>query len=200
MISTLLFDADGVLIRSELASVYFEREYGIDRNASIAFYTGPFLDCLTGNKEMHEVLPVFLEKWGWQKSPEDFAQEWFDYENKVDAQLIEYIQKLRSRHINAYVATNQERQRAQYMLDRMGFGESFDGLFASAHLGAIKPDMVFFETLLEKLGISDKTSVLFWDDTLANVEAAKAFGINAELYTEFPDFCDKMKNKYDLGV
>jgi putative hydrolase of the HAD superfamily len=198
MISTLLFDADGVLIRTELASRYFEEKYGINRKITISFYKGPFLDCLLGKREMSDVLPDYLKQWGWQKTTEDFVQEWFDFENKVDVKLIAYIQKLRQKGIRCYVATNQERQRATYMLERMGFAESFDNLFASAHLGSAKPDAAFFEKLLRKLGIADKQSILFWDDMLVNVEAAQEFGIHAEHYSEFDQFKTMMGSKYDL--
>ncbi len=81
-----------------------------------------------------------------------------------------------------------------YMLDKMEFQKSFDGIFASAHLGHKKPDLEFFIQVMTKLPNIQKDELLFWDDTQINVDAANVFGINAELYSSFPDFQQKMQN------
>lgn len=195
-LAAILFDADGVVIRSDMASRYFERTYGINHKDLVAFYLGPFSDCLLGKKDMYDVLPAYLEKWGWQKSPEQFVQEWYDYENKVDEQLVGYIQKLRAQGMQCFVATNQEKKRLQYMLDIMRFGEYFDGVFVSCQLGAMKPDPVFFQRILDQLGVTDASTLLLWDDVEENVIAARAFGVRAELYTEFAPFRARMEAHY----
>lgn len=192
MISTVLFDADGVLINAEMASYYFARKYNLSPETTVEFYKGPFQDCITGKLDAKDVLPPYLKKWGWQKSVDDFMHEWFEYEHKLDEELIAYVQKLRQKGIKCYVATNQDKHRAQYMLDEMGFKNSFDGLFASAHLGVGKPEKEFFEKVLDKLGVTDKETILFWDDRQENVSGAREFGINAELYTDIGAFKSKM--------
>lgn len=197
-LAAILFDADGVVIRSDMASRYFERTYGINHKDLVAFYLGPFSDCLLGKKDMYDVLPAYLEKWGWQKSPEQFVQEWYDYENKVDEQLVGYIQKLRARGLQCFLATNQEKHRLQYMLDVMKFCDHFDGVFASCELGVKKPDPVFFERILERLGAVDKSTVLLWDDSAENVAAAHTFGIQAEIYHDFTLFEESIADRVRL--
>ena len=197
-IETILLDADGVLIQPEMWSQYLEEKYGIAQKTTVEFYRGPFVDCLLGKQDMYDILPSYLTKWGWKKSTEDFVTEWFDYEDRVDSEIITYIQRLRKFGIACYVATNQEKHRANYMLDRMGFRDQFDGLFASAHLGSRKPELAFFESIMSKLGIADKKSVLFVDDTLENVEGAREFGINTEFYSEFADFKQTLEDKYQI--
>lgn len=188
MISTILFDADGVLINSQMSSVYFEEKYGLDPAKTKDFYKGPFLDCLVGKKDMLKELPVFLEKWGWRKTVDDFVSEWFDFEHKINKSLLSDIETLRASGVKCYVATNQEKHRAEYMLSAMGFGRSFDGLFASAHLGSKKPDHEFFHAILKKLHITKPATVMFWDDSEENVTAAKEVGLHAELFTDYKSY------------
>lgn len=57
----------------------------------------------------------------------------------------------------------------------------FDEVVASCHLGARKPDVVFYERLLERLGCAPG-EVLFVDDREVNVEAARAVGIAAHRF------------------
>ncbi len=87
--------------------------------------------------------------------------------------------------------------RAEYMLDKMGFADTFDKVYASAHLGHRKPDLEFFAKIMEDLGDVQVDEVLFWDDTPSHIDAAKEFGINAEIYTTFEDFKKKMQKYLD---
>lgn len=65
------------------------------------------------------------------------------------------------------------------MLEKMGFAEKFDGLYASAHLGAKKPEEEFYAKVMNKLHGVQKNEVLFWDDSFENMEGARKFGIKA---------------------
>lgn len=193
MIKTILFDADGVLINAEMFSRQLEKQYGIPAERLNPFFAEKFVDCLVGKADLKEVIEPYMKEWGWQGTVDELTDFWFTVEHKVDEQLIAYIQQLRQQGIACYVATNQEKHRAEYMLNDMGFGESFDGVFASAHLGEKKPSLAFFERILAKLSITDPTEVLFWDDTPASIEAARQVGIQAEQYIGFEDFSVKMK-------
>lgn len=194
MIKVILFDADGVLINGEKFSVNLEREYGISKEKTLPFFTGIFKECIIGNADLKEVIKPYLKDWGWEKSVEELLDFWFKSEHKIDEELVKYIQQLRQKGIQCYLATNQEKYRATYMLDKMGFKDCFDQVFASAHLGHKKPDLEFFSKVMEKLSEIKKDEVLFWDDTLENIEAAIQFGIKAEFYTNFQDFKEKMQN------
>ena len=192
MIKALLLDADGVLINGEMFSKQLERDYGISTKTVEPFFTGPFLDCLIGKADLKKILPPFLDKWGWQKSVDDFLDYWFQAEHKLDEKLIQYIQALRARGIKCYVATNQEKHRAQYMLKQMGFEKSFDKVYASAHIGYKKPDFEFYKKVVKDIGIVTKVEVLFWDDSEKKVAGARKFGILGEVYTSFKDFKSTM--------
>jgi putative hydrolase of the HAD superfamily len=62
--------------------------------------------------------------------------------------------------------------------DDMGLGAAFDSHFVSHLTGRIKPDADAFEHVLDSLGCR-AAQVLFLDDNLLNVGAARELGIQA---------------------
>ena len=142
-------------------------------------------------------MPPFLAEWNWHGGVDAFLQYWFESEHKIDEALIGYIQELRAKNIMCYVATNQEKNRIEYMLKNMGFADAFDGVFASSHIGHKKPTVQFYEMVVASLKLK-KDQIMFWDDTEKNVDVAKHFGIHAELYTDFENFVTKMQSEYKL--
>lgn len=193
MIEVVLFDADGVLISGDMFSVELERKHGITHAGTQSFYKGVFLDCLNGTKDLKIEIEPYLMEWGWQGTVQDFLDEWFEYENHTNRELIDYIQQLRARGIRCCVATNQEKYRSEYMMHSMGFVNHFDKFYASAYLGAFKPQAAFFESILVDLEEKDKQKILFWDDSATHIAGALACGIRAEHYKEYADFKEKMK-------
>lgn len=73
----------------------------------------------------------------------------------------------------------------------------YDGVFSSAELGYKKPDLKFFEIVLEKLKFIDDAEpdeVWFWDDEEKNVAAAREVGMKADVYRGFEEFEEKVKD------
>lgn len=197
MLKAILFDADGVLIHTELATVELERKYGIPQSVSQQFFSTEWGDILVGKADTKEKLTPYLNKWGWDGSAEDYQKFWFEFEHKLDKEIIDSIQLLRKKGLLCYVATNQDKYRAAYMLKQMGFDDSFDGLYASAHLGEMKPGSLFFSKILAKLNLQPN-DVLFWDDSQENVDGASAFGFHAELFKDLTSYKSIMATKYGL--
>jgi putative hydrolase of the HAD superfamily len=194
MIKVLIFDADGVLINGDIFSKRFSKEYNIDINKINPFFDGPFKDCLVGKADLKEVITPYLEEWGWKNGVDSFLEYWFATEYSIDQELINYIQDCRGKGVKCVMATNQEKYRAEYLFNKIGFVNSFDKMYVSAHLGHKKTSKEFFEKLVNDLEGVKKEEILFWDDDIENIETAKEFGINAELYTTFIDFKQKMKD------
>ena len=97
----------------------------------------------------------------------------------------ELIADARAAGLALHVASNYpvwiEEVRATFGLD-----ERFDGVWASCHLGVRKPDRRFYERLLEKVGLPGE-ACLFADDRQVNVDAARAAGMRAHLFTSAED-------------
>lgn len=132
---------------------------------------------LAGQARWVEVLPVLLERWGLADSYDDAMRVWLTIEPVVETQQV--VRSLRARGVRCYLATNQDEHRGRHMHETFGYAELFDDTFYSYELGVAKPDPAYFTAILDRLGTA-ADEVLFVDDNLANVEAARGLGLRAE--------------------
>lgn len=193
MIRVLLFDVDGVLANGEQFGKRLARDYGITAEMTAPFFSGPFLKCLVGNADLKQELTSELAQWGWQGSVEEFLHYWFTSEHVIDEPLVNNVQQFRQQGIRCYLATNQEQHRTTYILHEMGFADTFDGIFSSAYIGYMKHDRAFFEAVLHELDGVKAEEILFWDDSPGNIATAREAGLQAELYSSFGDFQEKVQ-------
>jgi len=189
-IKCILFDADGVIVDSELFSIQYQREYGIPEQEMLPFFEQEFPDCLLGRADLAEEVSPWLSKWKWTGTTEEFLEYWFRSSRSVDERVVTTIEQLKKQGIKCCLATNQEKYRAQYMKSDMGFEQLFDRVFTSSGIGHKKPAKEFYQFILQEMKREhriDPEEVVFFDDFEENVQAAKQSGINAYLYKEFAD-------------
>jgi putative hydrolase of the HAD superfamily len=177
----ILFDADGVVIHSEMFGDHWEKTNGLVPEDMKPFYKGVFSECLVGRADLKVVIEPWLAKWKWTGTVDEFLLAWFAFENKVDPRVTQLIARLRASGVRCYLATNQEKYRTAYMRHEMRFDQVFDGVFSSAEMGVKKPAPEYYEQIVQALG-ADKKDMLYVDDTVANVEAARAMGIESVVY------------------
>lgn len=192
MIKAILFDADGMVVQGPRFSEVLEKQYNITPDKTEPFFSGEFQMAQIGRAELRQVLIPYLERWGWNGTVDELIKVWFEGA-KPDQQMIQKIGELRGQGIKCYLATNQEKMRTAYLQDQLGLGQIFDKIFVSAHIGHKKPLVEFFEYIAEHLEGIKKEEVLFWDDKQGNIEAAHAFGFQAEQFTNFEDFNKKLE-------
>ncbi|GEM49036.1 HAD-IA family hydrolase [Deinococcus cellulosilyticus] len=178
--TVLLFDIDGVILKPphQLFSIQVAEKYGLSEEVLNRFFMGIFHQCLKGEVNIRDALAPELPMWGYPGTVDDFLAEWFEVDFVPNHEVLAVVDRLKEQGYPIHLATNQEIHRAGYLWERLQ--DHFDGIFASAHLGAKKPDPEYFQKVGEKLGEGD---IYFWDDQVKNVEAAKEAGWKAFVFT-----------------
>lgn len=189
----ILFDADGVTIEPGLMfSQILERDYGVPSKQLSDFFSGVFQDCMDGKADLKVELQKVIADWGWTQTVDDLLHEWFSFENNPDTAMLDLIQELRSKGIQCYLSTNQEKYRGDFLRIEMGFDKLFDGLFISAEVGYKKKNPMYFETVFNRISATSsslsstllqKEEILFIDDETENTDSARTFGICSHLFT-----------------
>lgn len=204
----IFFDVDGVLVhgyhaRPELRVCWDEKlteDFGIDRKRfTEEFIFGPFIkEVIVGKKGMKETLAEALPHLGCSATPQAFVDYWLEKDSNVNHGLLEKARALKdSGEARLFIATNQAHDRAQHLMDKLGFGEVFEDIFHSARIGTTKPDPAFFRYVSDMLRLPDDPKPIFFDDTPAVVSAARAFGWDAY---EFIDISSLEQSSIVQGI
>ena len=183
-ISTILFDADGVL------------QYpGVDYKQAFSKLLGPrmheadqfFLDIffaerssLAGGSDFQNDLIDLLKRWNLSQDADQVLK--ISTQIKPNESILAMIGALRSAGIQCCLASNQQAYRARFMSETLEYSKCFDREFYSCDIGFVKPDERYFQSIITKLGVSP-SSILFIDDQESSVMAARVTGLNAAVFT-----------------
>jgi 2-haloacid dehalogenase len=103
--------------------------------------------------------------------------------NGTVAGTAEAMDELAARQVPQYALTNLPDEWLQPVLDLYPSMAHMRDIIVSAHEGVIKPDARIFEITANRLP-HDPAEILFFDDRAENVEAARASGFDAEVFTD----------------
>lgn len=197
VIKVILFDFDGVIAEEERFSTRLAHNYNISLDMTSKFFRNEFSRCLVGNADLKQEIHSYLPLWNWQKSVEDFLQDWFVCERVINEALIKRVQQLRKGGIRCYIATNQEKYRIEYIQSQLGLEHQFDGVFSSCHVKFLKNDAAYFERVMQEIQGIEAHEILFLDDSPENVATATKVGMHAIIYANLIDFENRLDNLFD---
>lgn len=183
MTKAILFDIDGIVVtgKEKLFSLVLADKQGIPREVVEEFFLNDFRKCSFGKADLKELIAPYLPRWNWQGSVDDLLKFWFETESTKDKEVLDIISKLREKGVKCYIATRQEKYRLEYLLDKVGLREYFDGVFCTCDIGYDKKDREFFHYVFKKLGL-ESNEIMFFDDKEDNINNAKSLGIKAYIY------------------
>lgn len=186
-IRAILFDADGVLqhSRGDDLSARLERILG-SAPANIDVFAREVFEAerpaAIGQADFAEQLLPLVAPWGGRGVPDKdiadkLAAEWW-CSIEVDEPLLALVGSLRQHGWLCVLASNQQRYRARYMAEALGYAALFDRCFYSYEVGALKTEARYFEAVVAQLGLSPQ-QLLFIDDAEKNVAVARSAGLHA---------------------
>jgi putative hydrolase of the HAD superfamily len=122
------------------------------------------------------------------------AEAWAEAGWDIDLDMVDLVAEVRRAVPVALLSNASTRLLAD--LERSGIAGSFDAVVGSADLGAAKPAAAAFEGAAAAIGVP-LDRCLFVDDTVGHVEAARALGLRAEVFTGVEDLRSLLA---DLGA
>jgi putative hydrolase of the HAD superfamily len=185
----LVLDIDGVVSlacpgSAEPWYATLQADWGFDHDEMARdFFRRDFMEVLRGRVDLYVALHGWLETKGLSERLEEFVAYWLAKDAVIDRGVLDQADAWRQRTGGrCFAATNQEHHRAAYLREQAGLGRHFDEIIYSAALGVCKPDRVFYTNAQARMGVTAAQSILFVDDTTANVDGARACGWRAMLY------------------
>ena len=184
--SVLLFDLGGVLVDfsgvEDLRPLLPET---LDDEALLARWAAcpHSLAYGAGQLTTDEFVPLFLRDWRIDLEPAAFRAEWQGWVRGWLPGAADLIQDLRPHYRLAALSNSNAGHWEQ--LARLGMLDAFDLALGSHELGVRKPDTAIYREAVRRLAVPAHT-VLFFDDSAANVDAARAVGMQA-VHVDGPD-------------
>jgi putative hydrolase of the HAD superfamily len=111
--------------------------------------------------------------------------EWSDFSGIVDHRYLDHVESKFS-GVPVAVLTNGT-SRLKSDLTKLGIENRFFRIFNSAEIGVSKPDTKIYQHVVTALGCVP-SEVLFIDDSLSHVEAARELGMMSHHYRSFEEF------------
>lgn len=90
----------------------------------------------------------------------------------------EMLKALKQSGKKLYLLSNAQRIFTEYEMRALHIFHYFDGIFISSEHGYKKPDLRFFEKLLDTYGISRSTAIMVGNDGICDIKGARAAGLS----------------------
>lgn len=199
MIKAIVLDVGGVLLRTEDYSgrQYIERKYHLPPGGSekLVFHSRAAQDSSVGIKEDQAIWDYVAQKLSLSRKELDDFIHHFWMGDRLDQNVLTFIQKLRPQYITALLSNAWKNFREVLSRDfDVVEGKTVDHILISSELGVAKPDPEIYYILVNKLKCDFK-NILFVDDFAENIESAKKLGIHTIHYHKEMDLINEIKLK-----
>ena len=195
MISGVLFDLGDTVLLTDWDALHaqFEARGGLSIRMPPRIKKLYIREVLIGQRSLVDLFIMFKES---QRNPYQIDDllalygQLYEQYTTIDQELIELVRKLKSRVFVACVTnTNDVHARINR---RRGVYDYFHKAYVSCEVGMRKPQKELFEFIAEE-DLIPVDRLLFMDDHLENIKAARRVGLKTIHFENKPDFFDDMR-------
>jgi HAD superfamily hydrolase (TIGR01509 family) len=119
------------------------------------------------------------------------VDEWSDFHGHIDRDVLNYLKSLCTNKSLGLLTNATSRLNSD--LKNVGIIDEFPYVFNSSVIGVAKPSPEIFKYVCTHLKV-DPGQIIFVDDSLKNVEAARETGLNAFHFKGLPDLQSKFNS------
>jgi putative hydrolase of the HAD superfamily len=183
--ATLALDVDGVLLDPDRGGqgrwhVALEQRFGVPAgDLQAVFFRRTWADVVCGRQPIERALGDALAELGWSVTTDELLACWFEADFVVRERVVRAARSWAAGGARLVLVTDQEHRRAAFLRERIATLLPISGMAYSAEVGCQKRDDGFFARAAALLSIEDATRVVFVDDSLPNIEAARRHGWTA---------------------
>jgi epoxide hydrolase-like predicted phosphatase len=140
------------------------------------------IDVATYFTRLTERAPAIL---GTEIDMEAYGRFWRQSAPGVHWMVVHKIRELKERGFRLGLLTNNVKEFGEHWRTMFPLEELFEEVVDSSHVGMRKPERAIYELTCGRMGV-EPTETIFVDDNLDNVEAARAYGMEAVHFGENP--------------
>lgn len=187
MIKAVIFDLNGVFIKSAKLSDRFEEKFG----TPTVDFTLALKDIMPKVRKPNagdafDYWKPYLEKWNVNLTREDFFDFWFSAEKEAP-EMVNLLKELKSKGLKVFILSNNFIERANYYDRSFPFlNELFNKVYYSWQTGFTKPNIEAYQNVLKENNLKPE-EVAYFDDSEENVEVAGALGIKSFVFKSEED-------------
>lgn len=198
MIRTVIFDIGMVLVYFRWRELYAQLGFTgetFDKIAQATVHNPWWNEFDKGLMTTEEVIERFAESAPEYKKEIAEIYEHMDEIVSLYDYAIPWIRELKEKGYRVYILSNWSKPAYEANLEtHLRFLKEVDGAVMSYQEGVIKPDQKIYELICSRYNINPKEAV-FIDDNAANIEGARAFGLNAIHFETYEQAKEEL-NKY----
>lgn len=127
-----------------------------------------------------------------------FDERWMEMVPGSITGSVDILETLRRNRVPNYAITNFGAEKFEVARKSFPFLDGFDGIVVSGRERLIKPDAAIYRLLLDRYGLT-ASDCLFIDDSLKNVDGARAIGMQAHHFVS-PGGLRAELRKHDFAV
>lgn len=182
----LALDVDGVILDDARGGSMrwksaFGEKFGVSADLlSKEFFGRVWSRVIRGQFPIESALEETITALDWTMTVDQVLNIWFETDYYPDNEVVAAAFSWAQQGARVVLVTNQEHRRAEFLKFRLSKLLPLGGFIYSAAIGFVKEEREFYPIADTQLGTSELAdAVVFVDDTLENVEAARSHGWRA---------------------